>query len=64
MKEDQQYGSDKKNRHRGNARKTIHENEWLTEETLYNWRKRTAIEIQFLAKTREEFYDLYLRNVN
>ncbi len=61
MKGHHKYGNENKNR---NAKKDIHENEWLTSETLYRWRKRTAIEIQFLTRTREEFYDLYLRNVN
>jgi hypothetical protein len=64
MKGHHKYGSDKKHHNNGNARRGIHEDEWLTDETLYKWRKRTAIEIQFLTRNRKEFYDLYLRNVN
>ncbi len=65
MKDHQEYKKgNKKNPDFRNAKDNIHQDEWLTEETLYKWRKKTAIEIQFLTRTREEFYKLFLRNVN
>ena len=47
-----------------NIRRNINSDELLSEETLYTWKKKAAIEIQFLVKTKKEFYELYLRNLN
>jgi hypothetical protein len=36
----------------------------ISTETLYNWKKNTAIEIEYLVKDKQSFYNLYLRNSN
>jgi hypothetical protein len=38
--------------------------EFISKDTLYSWKKNTAIEIQYLVKDKKAFYNLYLRNVN
>lgn len=53
-----------KNHNLRSIRKNKKCQELLSEDTLYVWRKKAAIEIQFLTKTKEEFYKLYLRNQN
>jgi len=53
-----------KNHNYRNLHRNINSDELLSEETLYTWRKKAAIEIQYLIKTKKEFYELYLRNLN
>jgi len=64
MKNHHEYGKDKRKPGFEDGKRNIRDNEWLTEKTLYNWRKKTAIEIQFFTRTKKEFYELYLRNLN
>ncbi len=59
--EGDRYGKNHNNR---NIQRNINNDELLSEKTLYTWRKKAAIEIQFLVKTKKEFYELYLRNRN
>jgi len=57
-------GKHKSDWHKRNIHKNIDSEELLSKETLYIWRKKAAIEIQFLTRTKKEFYELYLRNKN
>lgn len=36
----------------------------ISKKTLYSWRKSTAAEIEYFIKTREDFYNFFLRNLN
>ena len=50
------------NMNKDNSNKKSHE--LISKRTLYNWKKMTAIEIQYMVKDKESFYHLYLRNSN